>query len=45
MIRRGKPKKLGEKLAPVPFCPPQISHDVNWNLTWVAAVKSQHLTT
>jgi hypothetical protein len=26
------------KPAPVPFCPPQIPHDMTWAQTWAAAV-------
>jgi hypothetical protein len=32
------------KPAPVPLCPPQIPHDLNWARTGVATVGSQRLT-
>jgi hypothetical protein len=32
------------KPAPVPFCPPQIPHDLTWDRTRAAAVGSQPLT-
>jgi hypothetical protein len=31
--------------APVPFCPPQIPHDLTWDQTQAVAVRSQQLTT
>jgi hypothetical protein len=34
-------KVLGENL---PFCPPQILHDLTWNRTQAAAVRSRRLT-
>jgi hypothetical protein len=32
------------KAAPVPFCPPQIPHDLTWDGTRAAEVGSQQLT-
>jgi hypothetical protein len=32
------------KPAPVPFCPPQIPHDLTWARTYAATVESQRLT-
>jgi hypothetical protein len=40
----GKPKKFGEKTAPVPFYLLQISHEIVQDGTWVSAVRSQHVT-
>jgi hypothetical protein len=37
-------KKLGEKSTPLPFCVPQISHEVTWDLTQCSVVRSQCLT-
>jgi hypothetical protein len=34
---------LGEKLALVPLCPPQIPHDLTWAPTRAAAVGSRQL--
>jgi hypothetical protein len=42
-IGRGS-RSTRRKPAPVPFCPPQIPHDLTWARTRVAAVGSQRLT-
>jgi hypothetical protein len=33
------------KSAPVPLCPPQISHYINWDQTWATTLGSRQLTT
>jgi hypothetical protein len=38
----GETEVLGENL---PFCPPQIPHDLTWTLTRASVVESQQLTT
>jgi hypothetical protein len=42
-IGRGKRNTRG-KPAPVPLCPPQIPHDLNWARVWDAAVEIRRLT-
>jgi hypothetical protein len=41
----GENHSTQRKLAPVPLCPPQITHDLTWTRTRAAAVGSQRLTT
>jgi hypothetical protein len=41
MIGRGKLKKFGENLTPVPLHPPRIAYEVNWDGTRRSAVTSQ----
>jgi hypothetical protein len=43
MLGRGNPSTR-RKPAPVPLCPPQISHDLNRARTWAIAVGIQRLT-
>jgi hypothetical protein len=42
-IDRGN-RSTRRKPAPVPLCPPQIPHDLTWDRTRAAAVRSQRLT-
>jgi hypothetical protein len=42
-IRRGN-QSAGRKPAPVPFCSPQIPHDLTWARNRATAVKSARLT-
>jgi hypothetical protein len=42
-IGRGN-RSTRRKPAPMPLCPPQISHDMTWARTRVAAVGTRHLT-
>jgi hypothetical protein len=41
---QGKTEVLGEKLVPVPLCPPQIPHGPIRNRTWVSAVSGRRIT-
>jgi hypothetical protein len=41
---QGKAEELREKLVPVPFCPPQIPHQVTQVLTQASAVRDQPAT-
>lgn len=43
MILWDKPKKPGGKPVPVPFHPPQVSHDVTWDWTQGSEMRSKHL--
>jgi hypothetical protein len=45
VIHSGKPEKFGEKPAPLPLYPPQISHKVMWNWTQESVVRSWHVIT
>jgi hypothetical protein len=40
----GKTKVLREKMVPVPFCPPQISHERALDCTWDPTMKHWQLT-
>jgi hypothetical protein len=42
-IGRGN-RSTQRKSVPVPFCPPQIPHDLTWDRTWIAVAGSQQLT-
>jgi hypothetical protein len=42
-IARGNPSTSSVPV-PVPFCPPQILHDLTWDQTQAVAVRSQRLT-
>jgi hypothetical protein len=37
---QGIPEALSEKPVPVPLCPPQTSHGLSWERTWVSAVRT-----
>jgi hypothetical protein len=39
-----KTEELGDKLVPVPICPPKIPHGLTRNRTWASAVRGQRLT-
>jgi hypothetical protein len=41
---QGKPEHLGNKPAPVPFCPPQIPHGLTRARTRASAVRDRRLT-
>jgi hypothetical protein len=34
----------GEKPVPMPFCPPQISHNMAWHGTWTSVIGGRQLT-
>jgi hypothetical protein len=42
--QQGKTEVLGEKLIPVPLCPPQIQHGIVWNWARIFMVTGGHLT-
>jgi hypothetical protein len=42
-IGRGN-RSTRSKPAPVPIFPPQIPHDLTWDRTWAAAMRSRQLT-
>ena len=44
MTLTGKTEVLGEKLVPVPLCPPQIPHGLTWNRTRASAVRGLRQT-